>query len=300
MTRPALIVHGGAGDIPADEHAAHQAGTRRAAQLAWSLLESGASALHAVEVAVRILEDDPTFDSGRGSVLNALGEIELDALIMDGRTLELGAVIAVPPIANPITLARLVMTDSPHNVLAGEGARRFALQMGIPPITTADLTTPHTLALFKARQAAQIADPTSRLPKGTGTCGAVALDQAGHVAAATSTGGTPYKSPGRVGDSPLVGSGAYADDRSGAASATGEGESIMRVVLSKTATDAIEHGMTAQAAAEYAIRVLVDRVQGQGGLIIVDHNGNVGYAHSTRNIAVAWVAPDGSINMAMT
>ncbi len=296
MTRPALIVHGGAGDIPVAEHELYLAGCRRAAQVAWQLLDGGSTALHAVEAAVRILEDDPTFDSGRGSVLNAIGEIELDALIMDGTALNLGAVIAVQGVANPITLARLVMTDTSHNVLAGEGAQAFAVQKGIPLVTTADLATAHTLERFQARQAAGLSTPTSG---GTGTCGAVALDQRGHVAAATSTGGTPHKLPGRVGDSPLVGSGGYADDQTGAASATGEGESIMRVVLSKTATDAIGRGLDAQAAADFAVRVLVERVQGQGGLIVVDHNGNIGFAHSTPYLSAAWIAPDGSVQAAI-
>lgn len=296
MTRPALIVHGGAGEIPVAEHAAYLAGCRAAAEVAWQLLESGSTALHAVEAAVRVLEDDPTFDSGKGSVLNAAGEIELDALIMDGATLNLGAVIAVQGVANPITLARLVMTDTAHKVLAGSGAQAFAIQKGIPLVTTADLTTARTLERFRARQAANVAAPA---PGSTGTCGAVALDRHGHVAAATSTGGTAHKLPGRVGDSPLVGSGGYADDLTGAASATGEGESIMRVVLSKTATDAIGRGLDAQAAADYAVRVLVERVQGQGGLIIVDHNGNVGFAHSTPYLSAAWAAPDRSIQAAI-
>jgi beta-aspartyl-peptidase (threonine type) len=293
MTRPALIVHGGAGDIPAADHEIYLAGCREAAQAAWKLLDSGSTALHAVESAVRILEDDPTFDSGRGSVLNAAGEIELDALIMDGATLKLGAVIAVQGIANPITLARLVMTDTSHQVLAGEGAKAFAIEKGIPIVSTADLTTQHALERFRARNAAKLTTGS------TGTCGAVALDQHGHVAAATSTGGTAHKLPGRVGDSPLVGSGGYADDQTGAASATGEGESIMRVVLSKTATDAIGRGLDAQAAADFAVRTLVERVKGQGGLIIVDHNGNLGFAHSTPYISVAWIASNGSVQAAI-
>lgn len=299
MNRPALIVHGGAGNIPDTDHAACMAGTRLAAYIAWQLLESGASALHAVEVAVRILEDDPIFDSGRGSVLNAAGEIELDALIMDGATLDMGAVIGVQGIANPITLARLVMTDTPHGILAAEGARNFARQKGIPLLSTADLATPQVLQDFQDWQRAQ--RESAALPEvpNKGTCGAVALDTSGHVAAATSTGGKAFKLPGRVGDSPLVGSGAYADDRTGAVSATGDGEAIMRVVLSKTATDAIGSGLHAQAAADQAVRLLMDRVQGEGGLIVVDHDGQVGFAHSTPYIAVAWVSADGTIQTAM-
>lgn len=294
MTRPALIVHGGAGMIPTEEHAAYMAGCKAAAQTAWKLLESGESALRSVEAAVRILEDDPTFDAGRGSVLNNKGEIEMDALIMDGATLDLGAVIAVQGVANPITLARLVMTNTEHKVLAGNGARAFAAKMGIPHASILELSTPKTMKRFHERRARSTLNPSGV----KGTCGAVALDLKGNLAAATSTGGTPFKMPGRVGDSPLVGSGAYADNRTGAASATGEGEQIMRVVLSKTATDAIGHGMTAQAAADYAMQVLVERVNGKGGIIVVDHDGNVGYAHSDVSIAVAW-ADQGQIHTAM-
>jgi len=296
MSRPALIVHGGAGDIPETEHEQYLAGCRHAVEVAWKVLDGGSTALHAVESAVRVLEDDPTFDSGRGSVLNAVGEIELDALIMDGATLNLGAVIAVQGIANPITLARLVMTDTSHHGLAGEGAKAFAIEKGIPIVTTAELTTQHALERFHMRKASGL---SAGMPGGTGTCGAVALDRHGHVAAATSTGGTAHKRPGRVGDSPLVGSGGYADDQTGAASATGVGESIMRVVLSKTATDAIGRGMDAQAAANFAVSVLVQRVNGQGGLIVVDQQGDIGFAHSTPYISVAWIATDGSIQAAI-
>jgi len=291
--KPALIVHGGAGTIPPEEHAAYLAGCQLAAKIAWKLLEGGARALHVVETAVRILEDDPTFDSGYGSVLNAQGEVEMDAIIMDGAALDLGAVIAVQGIANPITLARLVMTDTPHKILAGNGARDFAAHKGIPLLSQAELTAPKARERYEKHKADAALDSSSK-----GTCGAVALDSYGGIAAATSTGGTPFKMAGRVGDTPLIGSGAYADNQTGGASATGDGEQIMRVVLSKTATDAIGHGMDAQAAADYAIRVMVERVNGIGGIIVVDHNGNIGFAHSSQNIAVAW-SSDGTIHGAM-
>ena len=306
MIRPAIIVHGGAGKIPEDEHGAYLSGCKLAADTAWKLLESGASALHAVEIAVRILEDDPTFDSGYGSVLNQNGEVEVDAIIMDGATLDLGAVIAVQGIANPVTLARLIMTDTPHKILAGNGARDFAMHKGIPLLSMAEMTTPKVRERYEKRKAehnvqAAVQTAAKTLPDDLrrGTCGAVALDVNGNVAAATSTGGTPFKMPGRVGDAPLVGSGAYADNRTGAASATGDGEQIMRVVLSKTATDAIGRGMDAQSAADYAIGVMVERVNGMGGIIVVDHKGGVGFAHSDRNIATAWVDANGTIHGAM-
>lgn len=286
--RPALIVHGGAGFIPDEEHPDYLTGCTRAAEVAWKLLEGGASALHAVEVAVRILEDDPTFDSGYGSVLNREGDIEMDAIIMDGAKLDLGAVIAVRNVANPVTLARLVMTETPHKILAAEGARAFAQSKGIPLVANEDLISPK--ARLRHERALKAGHPQNDDPRGT--CGAVALDLDGNIAAATSTGGVPYKLPGRVGDSPLVGSGAYADNLTGGASATGDGEQIMRVCLAKAATDAIGRGLSAQQAADYAIQVLIDRVQGKGGVIVVDNAGGIGFAHSDRNIATAFAAPD--------
>lgn len=297
MTTPALIVHGGTGNIPLEDHPAMMDGTRHAAEIAWKLFISGGSALDAVEAAVRALEDNPAFNAGRGSVLNSRGEIEMDALIMDGATLDLGAVIAVQNVANPITLARYVMTRSPHKVLAAAGAREFATKMGIPFSSLLEMSTPRSLKRYQERRArGENFDPSTH----KGTVGAVALDRKGNLAAATSTGGVAFKLPGRVGDSPLVGAGAYADNQTGAASATGDGEQIMRVLLCKTATDAIGQGMNAQAAAEYAVRIMVERVNGRGGIIVVDRNGTVGFAHVDPSIAVAWVQTDGSIQTAMS
>jgi len=289
MGRPALIVHGGAGEIAPGDHADYLRGCKRAAEVAWKLLEGGASALHVVETAIRILEDDPTYDAGYGSVLNRDGNIEMDAILMDGRDLRLGAVIGIQNIANPITLARLIMEQTPHHILAGAGAQQFAAAQGIPFIPLKALISPKA----RRRHEQALANAQGEAPRGT--VGAAAVDVHGNLAAGTSTGGTPYKLPGRVGDSPLVGSGAYADNETGAASATGEGEQIMRVVLCKLATDAIAQGMTAQQAADFAIGKFAARVQGQGGLIIVDHAGNIGYAHSTPTIAVAYssTGPDG-------
>lgn len=298
MTQPALIVHGGAGNIPPADHDAYLRGCTRAAEVAWKLLDGGASALHAVEAAVRILEDDPTYDSGYGSVLNQRGEVELDAILMDGRTLDLGAVICVQNIANPITLARLVMTETPHKVLAGEGARLFALSQQLPLTPMDDLISAKARERFnrKVRGEQDEEDIAYDAYEPQGTCGAVAVDRAGNLAAATSTGGTNYKMVGRVGDSPLVGAGAYADNLSGAASATGTGEDIMRVCLSKTATDALLRGLNAQQAADYAISYMAQRINGEGGLIMVDKDGGVGFAHNTPCISVAWAEaqPDGS------
>ncbi len=290
MVKPALIVHGGAGEIPQSEEADYLTGCQQAFEAGWHILECGGSALDAVEAAVRAMEDDPTFDAGVGSVLNSVGEIELDAMIMDGATLNLGAVAAVRGIANPITLARRIMEHTAHNVLVGEGARRFAEQIGLRLCSQAELTVPREVARYREHQQAVLEEHG-----GHDTVGAVAIDRAGHVASATSTGGIAFKMPGRVGDSPLVGAGAYADDLCGGASATGHGEMIMRVLLSKTATDAIARGMTAQEAAEHAVSILQDRVQGKAGVIVVDRQGEIGFAHNTPRMAVSWRTPGGEI-----
>jgi beta-aspartyl-peptidase (threonine type) len=284
---PSLIVHGGAWDIAPETHQAHLDGVRRAAQVGWELLTSGASALDAVEQAVRLMEDDPIFDAGRGSCLNCNGHVQMDALIMDGRTLSNGAVAAVRCIANPISLARLVMTQTQHALLVGEGAQEFAERMGIPSI-------PEELLVVESQEGWwQKQHEASRAPD---TVGAVAQDRDGNIAAATSTGGTPDKLAGRVGDSPLIGCGGYADNQLGGASATGHGESLMKVVMCKTTCDLMGSGLSAQAAAEEAVRRLADpRIRGQGGVIAIDPQGRVGFAYNTPHMARAFVQQDGTI-----
>jgi beta-aspartyl-peptidase (threonine type) len=301
---PTLVVHGGAYDIPTETHQAHMDGCRRAAEAGWTVLARGGPALDAVEAAVRVMEDDPTFDAGYGSFLNAAGEVELDAIIMDGRDLDLGAVAAVQRVRHPVTLARLVMTASEHALLAGAGAEAFARQHGLPVCSTEELLAGRELERWRAAYAS--GNPHAWEPFGgacpeqsrgaqggpfgvepSDTVGAVALDADGNLAAATSTGGTFNKLPGRVGDSPLVGCGAYADNRTGAVSATGLGEALMKVVIAKTACDFIARGMTAQQAADAAIAVLAGRTTGEGGLIVLDRLGGVGIAHNTPYIAHA-------------
>lgn len=295
--KPALIVHGGAWKIAPETHAAHLRGTRAAAEAGWNILGAGGSALDAVEMAVSVMEDDPTFDAGVGSVLNCVGDIELDAIIMDGRTLALGAVAAVRNIPNPVRLARVIMEDTYHTLLVGDGARRFAEQKGMRLCAQAELTVPREIERFRKLQEVpdyHLSDEFT--PDPMDTVGAVAIDQAGDIAAATSTGGVHFKLPGRVGDSPLVGSGAYADNLTGGASATGHGESIMRVLLSKTATDALGRGLSVQEAADYAIRYMYERVGGFGGLILVDHRGETAFAYNTPHMAVAWVDARGVVH----
>jgi len=299
--QPAIIVHGGSWDIPDDEAQAHLNGCRRACEVGWQMLREGAPALDAVEAAVQIMEDDPTFDAGRGSFLNTAGQVELDALIVDGATLNAGAVAAVQRVAHPIHLARLVMDRTEHVMLVGAGAERFAREQGIPVCPPEDLLVGRELDRWRQLQQ----DPTWRTPQAFGadqrgadtrgaerqrdTVGAVALDAQGNLAAATSTGGTPQKLPGRVGDSPLVGCGAYADNRSAGVSATGWGEALIKVVMSKTACDLAARGLGAQRAAEAAVKILAESVNGLGGVIVVDRLGRLGAAHNTPRMAHAYV-----------
>jgi beta-aspartyl-peptidase (threonine type) len=294
--RPALIVHGGAWDIPDDQVDAHISGCRRAAEIGWGLLREGAKAVDAVEAAVRVMEDDPTYNAGRGSHLNVAGEVELDALIMEGATLNAGSVAAVQHIANPVSLARLVMEKTEHVMLAGQGAERFAREHRVPLCPTEALLVGRELERWRELQQ----DPSWRTPQAFGadrfdTVGAVALDIHGNIAAATSTGGTPKKLPGRVGDSPLIGCGAYADNQTGGVSATGWGESLMKVVMSKTTCDFMARGLDAQQAAESAVQLLADRVKGLGGVIVVDTLGRIGMAHNTPRMAHAYATADGDI-----
>lgn len=295
MVHPVIIVHGGAWFIPDCERAAYIGGCQEAAATGWARLRAGASALDAVEAAVRMLEDDPTYDAGRGSLLNREGRVQMDAIIMDGRTLDFGAVAAVERIRNPISLARAVMEQCEHSFVVGPGAEAFAQMLGIPLCDPTDMLgkrdpghwapPPHrALPLSSVSQSPQV------LPGDT--VGAVALDATGTFAVATSTGGTPDKWPGRVGDSPLVGCGAYADNSVGAAAATGSGEALMRIVTSKTVCDLMAAGLPAQAAADAAIGYLWKRVRGYGGVIVLDRAGRVGLAHNTPNLSYAYVTEE--------
>ena len=295
MTQARLIVHGGAWTIPEEVHAEHIDGVHRAVSEIYPRLRDGLSALDAVEAAVRILEEDPTFDAGRGSVLNAEGEIELDAIIMDGETLNLGAVAALKGFLHPITVARTLMEHTEYCILVGAGARKFGHQMGIRESLPEELVTPRELAFYAQSKN----DPSFCMrevfaPPSNGTVGAVAMDNEGNLAAATSTGGSPLKPPGRVGDSPLVGAGAYADNQSGAASATGWGEAIMKILLTKTACDLLRDH-SSKAAAEAAIELLERRVAGLGGLILIDRSGNYGWAHNTSEMAFAYAEDSGEV-----
>ena len=280
---PTIIVHGGAGANPADAGEFRQ-GVRSAVLAGWQLLAAGASALDAVEAAVRALEDDPRFNAGRGSVLNRDGAIEMDASIMEGDRLQCGAVAALAGVANPVTVARRVLESRRHVLLVGDGALAFAREAGIPECDPASLVTDRQ----RKRHAELARQPAGR---SGGTVGAVALDRAGTIAAATSTGGTPGKLPGRVGDSALIGAGTYADSSLGGVSCTGDGEAIVRVVLAHRALAYLKDADDPDYAAKVAVDLLTEEGGGQGGLILIDWRGRAGYATSTRLMPVAIMSP---------
>ncbi len=295
-----LIVHGGAWSIPDEQDAAHLNGVTKAVESIYPELHKGMTALEAVEAAVNLLEADPTFDAGRGAFLNENGEIELDAIIADGETLNFGAVAAVRNLLHPVSLARRVLTDTEHCLLVGEGAQAFARKCGFEELEPEALLTQRELEFYQRIKK----DPKFRThhpfgPVPGDTVGAVAMDKWGSLAVATSTGGTPRKMAGRVGDSPVIGAGAYADNRSGAVSATGWGESILKVVLSKTVCDLFLTNPAMDAAAE-GIRTLATRAGGLGGVIGIDHRGAYAFAHNTSKMAFAYALENGSATAKMT
>jgi beta-aspartyl-peptidase (threonine type) len=277
---PAIIIHGGAGASPTDRNELRD-GMRAAVGAGWRALAAGGTSLDAVEHAVRVLEDHPRFNAGRGSVLTEDGDVQMDASIMEGDRLACGAVAAVSRVANPITLARRVLQDGRHVLLVAEGAEAFAREFGVAECDPASLVT--------ERQRRRLAERRAATP--TGTVGAVALDRHGTVAAATSTGGTMGKRRGRVGDSALIGCGTYADSTLGGASCTGDGEAIIRVVLARRALDYLKEADEPDYASRVAVDLLVEEGRGEGGLILVDWRGRTGYAHSTPFMPVAWMSP---------
>jgi beta-aspartyl-peptidase (threonine type) len=284
MTRnvhPAIIVHGGAGRIRAEELPQRLDGCKVAAQAGWKIMQQGGSSLDVAEAAVVALEDNPLFNAGTGSTLNSLGQVEMDAAVMEGETLRAGAVAAVQGIKNPIKLARRVMEDGRHLLFAGDGALLFAREIGFPQCD------PEALIVEAER---------ARWQEKHGTVGCVALDAGGKIAVATSTGGIFNKLPGRVGDSSLIGCGTYANEYGGV-SCTGQGEAIIRIVMAKTTLDFLKEGVDPKAAAQQAIALLAQKTGGNAGLIIIDGRGNIGYARNTGHMPVAFIESSGYIQV---
>jgi beta-aspartyl-peptidase (threonine type) len=284
-----VLVHGGAGELLPQDVERHHAGCRVAVAAAAAVLGQGGTSLDAVERAVLALEDDPVFNAGTGAVLNEAGLVELDASIMEGARLQAGAVCALPPFAHPIAIARAALEDGRHVLYAGEGAERFALEKGFVRVTSEAMTTGTARERWAAARARMAIDSPALPAHGPGgTVGAVAVDTRGSVAAATSTGGISMKRAGRVGDSPMIGAGNYADDDLGACSATGHGESAMRVCLARSAVDLLRARVDPEEAAAAVIRSMTDRVGGHGGVILVDRFGRLGLAHNTAHMT--WAA----------
>lgn len=268
---PLIVVHAGAGQMNEERNELAQAACRLATAAGLAVLAAGGSSVDACCAAVRVLEEDPACNAGRGSVLTSEGTVEIDAGIMDGASLGYGAVAAMGNCGNGVEVARAIMDDGRYVLLAGEGAWRFATQAGFAPRT--DLIVPRARERYER----------DKLGKGglePGTVGACAIDAAGHLAAATSTGGTSFKPPGRVGDTPLPGCGTYADDACGAASATGHGESIARIIMGRRCCESMPRA-SAMAAAQAAVETLASRVAGQGGIICISPSGQAGVAQNT-------------------
>ncbi len=295
----AIIVHGGAWDIPIPFHESHLSGVEKAVREGHRCLLEGNNAVYSAILAVKMMENDPTFDAGHGSFLNRNGEVEMDAIIMDGSDLSFGAVAAIQNVKNPIEVAELVRIKTDHSFLVGSGASQFARENGISFYPTENLLVGRELERFeelklkkniKTREFFESEGPSD-------TVGAVTIDKYGNIAVATSTGGTPNKLPGRVGDSPLIGSGAYADNTIGGASSTGWGESLMKVVLAKTILDNISHDKNATEACRNGIGNLSKRVDGKGGVICLDRYGKVGYAFNTPYMARAIADHSGVVHI---
>lgn len=311
----AIIVHGGAGLIPPDRYETAREGCRAAAEAGWRVLAAGGSALDAVEAAITSLEDNPGFNAGTGGVLTSDGRVQLDCGVMDGASLNVGAVAGVERIKNPIKVARAVLA-SPHVLLVGAGAEEFARESGFTLCDPGDLITPYQYARWQrgyrpgdgAHAGTELdavltestepsatnghkldAEPVHADDTKHGTVGAVAVDDAGNIVASASTGGRAGKHLGRVGDTPLPGCGYYAENGIGGISCTGDGEDFIRLLLAKRVADYIAAGLSAQAAASAAIRLLGERTTGEGGLIVLDSQGRVGYARNSATMAHAFV-----------
>jgi len=289
-----LMIHGGAGELDHDrKHADVQSyleSTRIILEHGRKLLKRGGTALDTVELCASMLEDNPLFNAGCGAVLNESGMVELDAAIMDGKSLNAGAVAAISHIANPVQLARLVLKESNHVMLVGDGAERFAKHYGIKTVTENYFITRKRLAEYKKLHAA------SRISNARkhGTIGAVAMDKKGNLAAATSTGGLVCKQQGRVGDSPVIGAGIYADNKTCAISATGHGEMFMRTVLSKHIADLIQFKkLDIDSAVKQGIDYLKHKVNGRGGVIAINRYGRCSAYFNTRTMIHGWIERGG-------
>ncbi len=303
--RTALVIHGGAGvitrkDLPAAKQAEYEAALNQALDAGDAVLKRGGSAREAVIAAVRVMEDSPLFNAGKGAVFNAEGGHELDAAIMEGHTRRAGAVAGARTVKNPVLLAEAIMAHSPHVMLAGAGAEAFADTR--PELERAEPTyfdTPHRLEqLRKAQDAVRMA---VRPEKNTyfGTVGAVALDREGRIAAATSTGGMTNKRWGRIGDAPIIGAGTYADAQCGV-SATGWGEFFIRATVAHDICARVAYrGDSLKAASDAVVMQVVPELGGDGGVIALDKDGNIALPFNTEGMYRGWIKPSGERGVAI-
>lgn len=296
-----LVIHGGAGNItpenlPADIAAQFDAELHKVLRNGDSILKAGGTSLDAIESCVRLMEDCPLFNAGKGAVFNADGKNELDAAIMDGKTGLAGAVAGVTTIRNPISAARAVMERSPHVMLSGKGAETFATEQGLEMVSPDYFFTQSRWdAYLKAKTNA---DSTDNLDKKHGTVGCVALDKYGNLAAATSTGGMTLKKYGRIGDSPIIGAGTYADNHTCAISATGHGEFFIRNVVAYDISALMKYkGLTLAEAADEVIMNKLKQQGGSGGIIGVDKEGNIALTFNTTGMFRGYVKSNGEMKV---
>lgn len=303
-----IIVHGGAGStqlIPDDRLEEFTAGIKAAVKEGYSKLTEGKPAVDAVQAAIKSLENNGIFDAGYGSVLTDDGTVEMDATIMCGKTLNAGGVACIKNIKNPIEVARKVLDEGRHVLYVGEGANKFAEKQGIQRVPPEELITKETKEEFDQAKSKGYENSVSQgfgpgntpkqQPSGHDTVGAVAMDKDGNLAYGTSTGGIMFKKPGRVGDSPIVGAGGYADNDVGAISCTGHGESFIKVCLAYQVMTQMKAGLKPDEAAEVALKQMEERVKGHGGVIVLSNKGVVGKHFTTARMAWAW-ARDGKLH----
>lgn len=285
---PKIIIHGGAWDIPKTLHAAHSRGITDSLKVGQRNLSKTDNSIETVLAVIKKLEDDPTFDAGKGSFLNNSAEVEMDAAIMCGDDLSIGAVAAIQNVQNPIEVANLVRLKTQHVLLVGKGATDFAKKQALKIINTEELLVGREKELYQTLSKQKNVKIKSFFEKKqpSDTVGAVVINSKGHIAVGTSTGGTPFKMAGRVGDSPIAGAGFYVDSSIAGVACTGWGEGILRVQLARETFELIKSGLSPQDAAENAVSSMHQKVNGDGGVIVIDKNGEIGFALNTPYMAV--------------
>lgn len=317
MSKIAIAIHGGASSASKrdyEKEEAYKKSLKEIVESSYKILEEGGTALDAVEHAVRLLEDDPLFNAGRGSGLNCNGEVEMDAAIMDGSNLDAGAVSALRHVKNPVTLARIIMERTEHVILSADGAEEYAIEVGMDMKPRKYFITPErykTWADGKEEEAEKKIEKEEAQKngkeksketkqKGYGTVGAVALDQYGNLASATSTGGTPSKMCGRVGDSPVIGAGTYANNKTCAVSCTGDGEFFIKTCAAHDVSSMIAYKeISLQEAADEVILKKIKKMGGEGGLIAIDKEGNVALPYNCEKMSRASKTSDGEMVVAV-